>query len=93
MRSAVRGSRPISTKLLIGMVQNPCGCVGFTDVAVHQDTERSSLRQPVREALAKMTIIPAQRLKGAAPEMARKGRVQEWDADGDVVPGVIPGAP
>ena len=34
------------------------------------------------DALAKMTVLPARRLEGAAPAMARKGRVQEGaDAD------------
>nr|MDQ3293890.1 amidohydrolase family protein [Actinomycetota bacterium] len=36
------------------------------------------------EALAKMTIMPARRLQGAAPAMARKGRLQRG-ADADVV--------
>jgi N-acyl-D-aspartate/D-glutamate deacylase len=36
----------------------------------------------LREALAKMTILPARRLEGGAPAMARKGRLQVGaDAD------------
>jgi N-acyl-D-aspartate/D-glutamate deacylase len=35
------------------------------------------------EALAKMTILPARRVEGAAPSMARKGRVQRG-ADADI---------
>ena len=36
------------------------------------------------DALAKMTLMPARRLQGAAPSMARKGRLQRG-ADADVV--------
>jgi dihydroorotase len=35
------------------------------------------------QALAKMTIMPARRLQGSAPAMARKGRIQRG-ADADV---------
>jgi dihydroorotase len=38
----------------------------------------------LREALAKMTILPARRLEAAAPAMARKGRLQRG-ADADLV--------
>jgi N-acyl-D-aspartate/D-glutamate deacylase len=39
---------------------------------------------PLMEALRKMSYLPAERLRGAVPEMARKGRIKV-DADADLV--------
>ncbi len=61
---------------------HPRGAGTYSKVLGHYVRERQALG--LMEALAKMTIMPAQRVEGAAPEMARKGRVQEG-ADADLV--------
>lgn len=59
---------------------HPRGAGTYARVLGHYARERGSLG--LMEALAKMTILPARRLEGAAPAMRRKGRVQEGsDAD------------
>lgn len=59
---------------------HPRGAGTYARVLGHYVRERGALG--LMEALAKMTILPARRLEGAAPAMARKGRVQEGaDAD------------
>ena len=39
---------------------------------------------PLMEAIRKMTLLPAERVRGAAPRMARKGRIRVG-ADADLV--------
>lgn len=59
---------------------HPRGAGTYSRVLGHYVRERQALG--LMEALAKMTLLPAQRLEGAAPAMARKGRVQAGsDAD------------
>ncbi len=59
---------------------HPRGAGTFSRVLGHYSRERGALT--LMEALAKMTILPANRLEGAAPAMRQKGRVQEGtDAD------------
>ena len=56
------------------------GC--FTRVLGEYVRERETIG--LVEALGKMTILPARRMQGAAPAMARKGRLQRG-ADADIV--------
>jgi dihydroorotase len=56
------------------------GC--FTRLLGHYVREEGTLS--LMDALAKMTIMPARRIEGAAPAMRRKGRVQRG-ADADLV--------
>ncbi len=59
---------------------HPRGAGTFARVLGHYVRDRGALT--LMEALAKMTIQPAQRVEGFAPMMARKGRVQVGaDAD------------
>ncbi len=59
---------------------HPRGAGTFSRVLGRYVRERGALS--LMDALAKMTIMPAQRVEGFAPVMARKGRVQEGaDAD------------
>jgi dihydroorotase len=59
---------------------HPRGAGTFSRVLGHYARERNSLS--LMEALRKMTLMPADRLSGAAPQMKRKGRVQVGsDAD------------
>jgi N-acyl-D-aspartate/D-glutamate deacylase len=59
---------------------HPRGAGTFSRVLGHYVRERAALS--LMQALAKMTIMPAKRLEGTAPSMARKGRVQVGaDAD------------
>lgn len=59
---------------------HPRGAGTFARVLGRYARDRGSLG--LMEALAKMTILPARRLEGAAPAMRRKGRVQRGaDAD------------
>jgi N-acyl-D-aspartate/D-glutamate deacylase len=59
---------------------HPRGAGTFSRVLGYYTRERAALT--LMEALAKMTILPARRLEGAAPDARRKGRVQEGaDAD------------
>jgi N-acyl-D-aspartate/D-glutamate deacylase len=60
---------------------HPRGAGTFSRVLGHYARERRSLT--LMEALTKMTILPANRLAGAAPGMRLKGRVQE-DMDADL---------
>ncbi|WP_425153771.1 amidohydrolase family protein [Candidatus Palauibacter sp.] len=59
---------------------HPRGAGTYSRVLGHYVRERGALS--LMDALAKMTILPAQRVEGFAPVMARKGRVQVGaDAD------------
>ena len=59
---------------------HPRGAGTFARILGHYSRDRGVIT--LMEALAKMTILPARRVEGAAPVMARKGRVQEGaDAD------------
>lgn len=59
---------------------HPRGAGTFARILGHYSRDRGVIG--LMDALAKMTILPARRLEGAAPGMARKGRVQEGaDAD------------
>ncbi len=59
---------------------HPRGAGTFARVLGHYSRDRGVIS--LMDALAKMTILPARRVEGAAPVMARKGRVQEGaDAD------------
>ena len=59
---------------------HPRGAGTFARILGHYSRDRGALS--LMDALAKMTILPARRVEGAAPEMARKGRVQAGaDAD------------
>ena len=59
---------------------HPRGAGTYSRVLGHYVRERGALS--LMDALAKMTILPAQRVEGFAPVMARKGRVQAGaDAD------------
>ena len=60
---------------------HPRGAGTFARVLGHYVRERASLS--LMQALSKMTIAPARRVEAAAPEMARKGRVQVG-ADADI---------
>ena len=53
---------------------HPRGAGTFSRVLGHYARDRGVLS--LMDALAKMTLLPAKRLEEAAPEMARKGRVQ-----------------
>ena len=59
---------------------HPRGAGTFSRVLGHYVRERRALE--LMPALAKMTLLPALRVEGVAPQMARKGRVQPGaDAD------------
>ncbi len=59
---------------------HPRGAGTFARILGHYSRDRGVIS--LMDALAKMTILPARRVEGAAPVMARKGRVQEGaDAD------------
>lgn len=59
---------------------HPRGAGTFSRVLGHYVRERGALT--LMQALAKMTVLPARRLQGAAPEMRLKGRIQAgMDAD------------
>ncbi len=59
---------------------HPRGAGTFARILGHYSRDRGVIS--LMDALAKMTILPARRVEGAAPAMARKGRVQEGaDAD------------
>ena len=59
---------------------HPRGAGTFARILGHYSRDRGALS--LMDALAKMTILPARRVEGAAPEMAGKGRVQVGaDAD------------
>jgi len=59
---------------------HPRGAGTFARILGHYVRERGVLT--LMDAVRKMTVLPAQRLEGIAPEMAAKGRVQEGaDAD------------
>ena len=59
---------------------HPRGAGTFARILGHYVRERGALS--LMEALRKMTLLPARRLEGIVPEMARKGRVQVGgDAD------------
>ena len=59
---------------------HPRGAGTFARILGHYSRDRGVIS--LMDALAKMTIMPARRVQGAAPAMARKGRVQEGaDAD------------
>lgn len=60
---------------------HPRGAGTFARVLGYYVRERRALA--LMDALAKMTILPAKRLEGAAPVMRRKGRVQ-LGADADL---------
>ena len=61
---------------------HPRGAGTYSRVLGHYVRERGALS--LMDALAKMTILPAQRVEGFASVMARKGRVQAG-ADADIV--------
>ncbi len=59
---------------------HPRGAGTFARILGRYSRDRGVIS--LMDALAKMTILPARRVEGAAPAMARKGRVQEGaDAD------------
>ncbi len=59
---------------------HPRGAGTFARILGHYSRDRGALS--LMDALAKMTLLPARRVEGAVPEMARKGRVQVGaDAD------------
>lgn len=59
---------------------HPRGAGTFARILGHYSRDRGVIS--LMDALAKMTILPARRVEGAAPVMVRKGRVQEGaDAD------------
>ena len=59
---------------------HPRGAGTFARILGHYVRERGVLS--LMDALRKMTLLPAQRIEGIVPEMARKGRVQVGsDAD------------
>ncbi len=59
---------------------HPRGAGTFARILGHYSRDRGVIS--LMDALAKMTILPARRVEGAAPTMARKGRVQVGaDAD------------
>jgi len=59
---------------------HPRGAGTFARILGHYSRDRGVIS--LMDALAKMTILPARRVEGAAPAMARKGRVQVGaDAD------------
>jgi dihydroorotase len=60
---------------------HPRGAGTFSRVLGHYVREKNSLT--LMQALRKMTILPAQRLEKAAPQMAKKGRLQVG-ADADI---------
>ncbi len=60
---------------------HPRGIGTFARVLGHYVRERQTL--DLMEAIRKMTLLPAERVRGAAPMMARKGRI-EVGADADI---------
>jgi dihydroorotase len=54
---------------------HPRGAGTYARILGHYARERSTLS--LMEALLKMTLLPAERLSGAAPSMKKKGRIQE----------------
>ena len=59
---------------------HPRGAGTFARILGHYSRDRGVIS--LMDALAKMTILPARRVQGAAPAMARKGRLQVGaDAD------------
>lgn len=60
---------------------HPRGAGTFARVLGHYVRERKALS--LMAALGKMTLLPAERLSGAAPQMKKKGRIQVG-ADADV---------
>lgn len=59
---------------------HPRGAGTYARILGHYVRERQALS--LMDALRKMTLLPAQRLEGAAPQMKKKGRVQVGaDAD------------
>ncbi len=60
---------------------HPRGSGTYARVLGHYARDQGALS--LMEALAKMTILPAQRLEGFAPQMARKGRIS-LGADADL---------
>ena len=68
---------------------HPRGAGTFARILGHYSRDRGVIG--LMDALAKMTILPARRLEGATPAMARKGRLQEG-ADADLAvfdPGTV----
>ncbi len=61
---------------------HPRGVGTFARVLGRFVREKKAL--PLMEALRKMSYLPAERLRGAVPELARKGRIKV-DADADLV--------
>jgi N-acyl-D-aspartate/D-glutamate deacylase len=60
---------------------HPRGAGTFARVLGHYVRERHALS--LMDALRKMTLLPAERLSGAAPQMKKKGRIQVG-ADADI---------
>lgn len=60
---------------------HPRGAGTFTRILGRYVRDREVIS--LMDALAKMTLLPAERVRGAAPAMARKGRIQEG-ADADI---------
>lgn len=60
---------------------HPRGVGTFARVLGHYARERHVV--PLMEAIRKMTLLPAERVRGAAPAMARKGRIA-LGADADL---------
>lgn len=59
---------------------HPRGAGTFSRILGYYSRERKALS--LMDALRKMTLLPARRVEGAAPQMAKKGRVQVGaDAD------------
>lgn len=61
---------------------HPRGVGTFARVLGRYVREQQAL--PLMEAIRKMTLLPAERVRGAAPRMARKGRIRVG-ADADLV--------
>jgi dihydroorotase len=65
----------------LGGPAHPRGAGTFARILGRYSRDRGTL--PLMDALAKMTLLPAERLSGASPGMKKKGRIQEG-ADADV---------